>query len=222
MMQPPWWIATVSTGGTYATTSFTAPSWHSTQITNCFTDSTANYWPYHNRRKPYVDTESLTVCARALNSIRLGETAKIKLPDESVLHVEASGRYHIEDKDAKVTYRGNRVREFNCYINASDLLGEFIDFLGTLGVRQSEALNVPIELFINWLILRAAEKDQVDPPASVRVIGHPLLPSRRWTARCSVCKRFIPRRNVMQQLPFCGEPHMRLSAHRLWGSLTNG
>lgn len=54
-------------------------------------------------------------------------------------------------------------REFNRFINASDLLEEFIHYLGTLSVKKSEVMELPVELFIKWLIIRACEADGEEP-----------------------------------------------------------
>jgi hypothetical protein len=86
-----------------------------------------------------------------------GET--IDLPDGSKLVVDAAGNYHIEDKRAKVTYRANRLREFNPFVNASDLLAEFVRDLGTIGLPNDAIMRAPIDLFIHWLVVRAAEQD---------------------------------------------------------------
>lgn len=122
-----------------------------------------------------------------------GWRGEIALEDGARLIVEDS-KYRIEDKDAKVTYRANRVRQFNRYLNAGDLLQDFIADLGKAGARQSEILSVPIELFINWIILKAAEQDQ-DKPAEM------LRPRCRW------CGRYIARARLRAGITFCGEPH---------------
>lgn len=82
------------------------------------------------------------------------------LPDGSVLTVDPNGNYGINDESAKVIYQACRRREFNPYLNASDLLVAFVKEVGTIdGVNQDEVLRLPIEAFINWLVLQAATKD---------------------------------------------------------------
>lgn len=90
---------------------------------------------------------------------RLYPGQRVKMPDGSTIEVDNQGNYKILDEDAQVTYKGNRLREFNKYINASDLLEDFIKDLGVAGIKQGEVLGVPIEFFINWLIHKAAEQD---------------------------------------------------------------
>lgn len=85
---------------------------------------------------------------------------KVNLPDGAVIDIDDKGSYKINDKDAKVVYQASRVREFNPFINASDLLERFIADVGKIdGVDQSNVLRVPVEGFINWLIRQAAQKD---------------------------------------------------------------
>lgn len=119
---------------------------------------------------------------------------EILLPDGSKVVID-KGNFHVEDKAAQITYKANRVREFNRFLNASDLLQAFIADLGEAGARQSDVLAVPIELFINWLILKAAEQDHEPARGGI-------LPRCRW------CQRFISRARVQAGIMFCGEPHM--------------
>lgn len=93
-------------------------------------------------------------------------------------------------------------RILNKYLNAADLLEEFIKDLAPLGVRQGEVLEIPIELFINWLVVRAAEEDGHDAPDDI-----PALPSAKPSPRCKCCGRFIPRANLVHGLTFCNGEH---------------
>jgi hypothetical protein len=131
----------------------------------------------------------------------------IELPDGAKLIVDDLGNYRIEDRDAKVTYKANRVREFSPHLNASDMLAEFVKYVGGLGVRQSELLNLPIELFINWLVIEAAERDQDPIPADV------VHPTRHQAIRfaikpqCRTCGRFISHKYRDLKFPFCNVEH---------------
>jgi hypothetical protein len=78
-------------------------------------------------------------------------------------------------------------REFNRYINASDLMEEFIRFLGTQHVRQGEVMGLPLDLFIKWLIIRACEEDQEEPNVEL------VLPPRPAQPHCLGCGRFVKR-----------------------------
>tara|TARA_Y100000310_G_scaffold126272_1_gene125028 strand:+ start:2803 stop:3243 length:441 start_codon:yes stop_codon:yes gene_type:complete len=78
-------------------------------------------------------------------------------------------------------------REFNRYISASDLLEEFIRWLGDEGLRQRDVAGLPLEHFIKWLVIRACEEDQEEPNVEM-----PALPAPRMLHRCVGCGRFMP------------------------------
>lgn len=107
----------------------------------------------------------------------------IKLPDGTIVKVDDLGNFKIEDKDAKVVYQAQRMREFNPFVNASDLLSSFIRDVGALGITREELSKLPIPLFINWLVIKAAERDHDPIPDDVTPLAqHPmiqrLLPAR--------------------------------------------
>lgn len=131
----------------------------------------------------------------------------IELPDGAKLIIDAAGNYRIEDKDAKVTYKANRVREFSPHLNASDLLAQFVRYVGTLGVTQADVLRLPIELFINWLVIEAAERDQDPVPADVVPVESHLEIRRLRKPQCLHCGRFIPRLFTKHRFAFCGPEH---------------
>lgn len=143
--------------------------------------------------------------------VKDGTEKKITLPDGTVVEVESNGSYRIVDKDAKVIYRANKVRDFNRFLNVSDRLEEFIAFCGDQMVRKDEFLELPLNLFIKWLVIEAAKADQVDPPADVK-----LLPDlrRAITPRCTGCGRFLPRYATAKKLFFCAPPCFERHYHR--------
>lgn len=87
-------------------------------------------------------------------------------------------------------------RSFNRYVNASDLLEEFIGFVGAEGVSQGEVLGLPVDLFIKWLVIRACEEDAEVPPVTLQ------LPPRPAQPRCVGCGRWMRRGT---RLPLHGE-----------------
>jgi hypothetical protein len=136
--------------------------------------------------------------------LKQGEEKTIKLPDGTIIGVDKDGNFEIMDDNAEVIYKANRIREFNKFINASDLLEEFISFLGQYyNIKQSEVLNVPIELFINWIIIKAAEQDGDPTPSNVQIEGHPALPQKRHSYRCLNCGKFISKKLVELGVNFC-------------------
>jgi len=76
-------------------------------------------------------------------------------------------------------------REFNKYLNSSDLLEEFIKWLGTQGVKQREVMTIPLEIYIKWLVIRTCEEDN-EPPT----IEMPAL-SIYKQRRCLGCGQFM-------------------------------
>ena len=136
----------------------TVPTSSTATITNCnfyaTATSTANWT---NSTLTSADNVSYIVEQKKDNKLVPGSVHK--LPDGSNLVVDFNGNYEIVDYKAKVTYKSNNIREFNKFVNSSDVLEAFIRDAGKAGVKQKEVFNLPIELFINWLIVRAAEKD---------------------------------------------------------------
>lgn len=146
------------------------------------------------------------------------------LPDGSKLLLDDLGNYRVEDAYAKVVYKASCVREFNPYINASDLLEHFIEAVGVLdGVDQGEILRLPIEAFINWLILQAAKRDgdctrglptveqALPPPPRLSLPSPTTLPR----PRCAACGRFIRKAWAAARILFCSPEHMQLKLTRL-------
>lgn len=88
-------------------------------------------------------------------------------------------------------------KEFNKYINASDMLEEFIKFLGSENVRQEEAFQLPVDLFIKWLVVRACEADQEEPPEDVEIslkgglVARKQLSAPAKQPRCLGCQRYM-------------------------------
>lgn len=131
----------------------------------------------------------------------------IELPDGARLEVDELGNYRIEDKDAKVTYRANRIREFSPHLNASDLLAQFVRYVQGLGVRQDEVLALPIELFINWLVIEAAERDRDPAPEGVTPVARHVAIAAIRKPRCLHCGRFIPAEHRRHRFAFCDPAH---------------
>lgn len=129
------------------------------------------------------------------------------LPDKSELQIDDAGNWKVV-KDGGIQYRASNVRNFNKFLNASDLLEAFIQDCGALGVRQGEFLKIPIEAFINWLIFKAAEADGEPSPV-------PMLPAAKPVIdRCLYCKRFLPLRLIAASVNFCNGLHLTRFAQR--------
>lgn len=85
---------------------------------------------------------------------------------------------------------------FNKYVNGSDLMEEFIRYLGTEGVRKGEMMELPVELFIKWLIIRACEEDKEETDVVLK------LPAPKQQPRCLSCRRWMRQAQVL----LCGPP----------------
>ncbi len=129
-----------------------------------------------------------------------GTARTVHLPDGTLIEVAADGSFEIHDENATVIYRANRVRAFNAFLNASDKIEAFIGFCGEHGVRQDEMLDLPLRLFIGWLVIEAAKADnEPEPPVA-------LIPDLRKVAapRCHSCRRFISFAAKRAHVEFCG------------------
>lgn len=184
-----WVTLTPPVTGTMTTTA-TAP----TTLANAMMNSL-----YSSQHLSSMDSALVRETLRLMGDCYVGdgEPCTIHLPDGGILEVDADGSYRINDADAKVIYRANRVRDFNSFVNASDKLEDFIRFCGKHGVTQSEMIDIPIKHFIAWLIIEAAKADGEQEPAT----STPALPPPRST-RCR-CGRFMPRRLVERKIGFC-------------------
>ena len=155
-------------------------------------------------------SSSLTIDAapRIPDQIHRGEACSIRLPDGSVLHVAKSGNWHIDDTDAQTLYRGSAELDFNRFLNASDILEDFIKFVGGLGIKRRELMALPVSAFIQFLIVRAAQEDGEEAGMEAVVA---LLPSAPKRKRCACCGRFI--RASSRQM-FCSADHAAQAARR--------
>jgi len=149
-----------------------------------------------------------------VHDTQLRTDTEYELPDGSKLKLDDKGNYQIIDKDAKVVYQASRVRDFNQFLNASDLIEEYILELAPLGIRQDEVLQIKIEDFIHWLIHKAAEKDQDTPPADIPKLPDTAELSRKRLPRCGCCGRFIRRAWVSLGVQFCSPLHMARKLER--------
>jgi hypothetical protein len=176
-------------------------------------------------RRIQIGQELLEVGAEDTAALEIvpGQETILKLPDDTYIWLNDKGGYKIyHGKDGKITYKANTVREFNRFLNASDLLEQFIRDLGHVGVKQDEVLEIPVGLFINWLIIKSAEQDQEPIPKDVPSLKK-ALQSQRKGIKCKCCGKFISEDRVKLGLTFCNADHYssyekRLERHSSWQS----
>lgn len=144
---------------------------------------------------------------RSAVDIHPGWRGKVNLPDGSIIKIDRHGNYEVVDDQAVVRYKACRFREFNRYLNASDLLEEFIRDAGKLGVKQHQVVSGLFGAFLHWLIIRAAEADGDPIPEEILPLEQQpnLLPAPPTIPRCRRCGRFIEH---ARSLPFCSEAHL--------------
>lgn len=161
-------MTALGTGGgwcvpTMSTSSATTAGWYSPYIgvSNATTTGTTPLWIHQQiAQQQFVNSALHQQHADAAPQTRQLWAGEYVLPDGASLIIDTLGNYKVLDEHAKVVYRACRIREFNPYINASDLLEAFINEVGALdGVDQGDVLRLPIEAFINWIILQAAKRD---------------------------------------------------------------
>jgi hypothetical protein len=171
-------------------------------ITNSSSNATTANPVYHNTYVRPSEQRGLMNYAKDFSGV-------VELPDGAKLIFE-NGNYRIQDKDAKITYKANRNREFNKFLNASDLLEQFIDYLGSLKLTMNEVLQVPIETFIMWLIISAAEADKEDKPEQELLLLEHKVDELKTIRkpRCKCCGQFIHLARKRKGIEFCSGLHM--------------
>ncbi len=192
-------------GSTYATT--TASDWYtdstsSTAVTTydgTGSDSALVWYDGHGNRIYGTPPRTLIREVAKSEGVIKEPTGhlEIYLKDGTHIVIDREQNLRIRDENSKVIYKSNRVREFNRFINASDLLEEFIKEMGELGARQGDVLDTPINVFIHWLIYRAAKQDgdMVDPPKLT------------FVPQCKFCGRFISKTLAAKGFEFCSPDH---------------
>lgn len=155
--------------------------------------------------------ESLAFCS--FREIHLPEGANAKttltLPNNTVVTIHADDSITIDDSNEKRLYDAHPRYGFNPYLNCSDLLESFVGWCKDQNVSRGDFKNLPISLFILWIITEAAVKDG-DPADEV----YPLLTSavkehKHHTHRCRHCGKFLSKRFVDNGIHFCSTNHMQ-------------
>ncbi len=185
----------LQTWGSTGTTSM----WITGGTTSTVTTATGSYADAYN--ETYIDYNSLAIAALNAGTVKIAPGTKLecKLPDGSAISVKEDGSYEIKDIDAKIVYKANRLREFNTYINVSDRLGEFVKYCGEQNVTQDEMMDLPIKLFIGWIVLQAAKADREPEP------DIPLLEDFRKMQEpvCLHCAKEIKLSYRKRKIEFC-------------------
>lgn len=208
----------------------TASPW---AISNTVATATATSWTTWSDGDTDIHQISHPIIPAGNMQAKINVGCRISLPDGGVFVLEPSGAYRIEDKDARITYQANRIRDFNRYINASDLIEEFIGYLAGLGLTEQEILSVPINVFIAFLIVKASQVDgDTEPVRELQLLNEtkqrlslaraavPRLPApeaqselvrlpstRTLGPHCKWCGRFIRKARANVGFWFCTLEH---------------
>lgn len=204
------------------TTYFTTNTYNSSTTTTTGalipTNSTGNFFTNAGNLIVSSPSSLLSVASSVINrfnriKVQDNYECEIELPDGTIIKVDDTGNFVINDANSKVVYRGNNIREFNRFLNASDLLEQFIKDMGLVGVKQDEILNVSIGLFINWLIVRSAEQDGEEVPPDIKKVEY-----KKDKPRCKCCGRFLSNNRFKAGLLFCNSDHFEKYEHKLMES----
>jgi hypothetical protein len=85
------------------------------------------------------------------------------------------------------------------------MLEEFIKFISGIGkINKQEFFNLPVELFIQWLVIRAAEQDGEDADYTPVIKALPNPNRHKHSIRCKCCGKFM----INRELLFCSSEHM--------------
>ena len=172
--------------------------------TGCHPDyQKGNAYSWCDLEEAWYDGAAVSVTGRHI----LENNESYLLSDGSLLRIDCDGNYKIEDKDAKVTYKANNIRDFSPHINASDLIAKFVEYVGSLGIKRSEVLGLPLHLLISWLIIEAAERDGDQIPPEIKPVKDDPIFKSVVLPRCLECGRFVSRLSYRQRFPFCSIEH---------------
>jgi len=201
-----------STGATSATLTVSSSVYTSTAgLSNGVIVYSANSGRFGGRFGVGVNSISLSTLDKDAidNAWKMFVGAPLLLPDGTKILIDDKGNYIIEDKDAKIVRRGSNVREFNRFINASDQLEAFIKDLGVVGVTQGKVLKIPIEVFINWLVIKAAEQDQTSiPDGVVKLESQAIVRELTAKGRCLCCGKYLSQARIDKKVNFCSGDHL--------------
>lgn len=195
-------VSLISAGNNIASNTYIVKWTASTAGTTNSTNVICDYWDDSTAHWVSVASDELELPSHV---------RRVRLKDGSILHVDEKGNFHLDDKAAKVIYAAHRNKDFNPYVNAGELVGSFIDYIrqSIPGVKRSDIPTLPLELFVNWLVLEAAERDGDPAPSDVTPLPNSRLLVARIKPRCSLptCRRFIPRSAFGAGFNYCSPSH---------------
>lgn len=180
---------------------------------------------YINAREKVVDVlggnmalyESLAFCHFRDIKIPSGANTKATfvLPNDVKIHLFPDDHVEIDESDGTQLYKTKPIREFNKYLNASDLLEEFIIYCGQQRLTRHEFSELPISLFIYWLIVRSAESDGDPTDEVVPLLTNAVKERKLHRHRCKCCGKYLTKQYEDHGIGFCNSDHMDTYLQRL-------
>ena len=154
--------------------------------------------------------EGLVQGRTILDAWDLQRGCSLHLPDGAIVKVSWQGDIEVLDKNAKVLYKPPKERDFNPYLSSSDLVEEFIRYCAGVGITKKEFRDLPLNLFLYWLIVRAAERDK-EKADDVLLLLETSVRSVKEIAihRCRFCGRFLRPVFAKYGVNFCSPEHMQ-------------
>ena len=143
--------------------------------------------------------------ARLLLDAAPSEAFVFRLPNDVEVRIAKDGTVGIDDGQQKVLYEA-APRGFNKYLNASDVIEDFIRYLGKMNVRQGHVMKMPLGLFINWLVIESARADGDAADDLLPKLQTGVHEIKRPT--CLYCRRFISKSRHDRGVNFCSGSHL--------------
>ena len=81
------------------------------------------------------------------------------LPGGAVLKIAADNSYVIDDSNHKIVHKANPNPDFNEAFCVSEVLEQFMDYVAKLQLTKEQFMELPIRLFMLWLIIESCKKD---------------------------------------------------------------
>ena len=139
---------------------------HSLHLTDAVWDNFLyEQFPVHTLLHVFMDPQDMYNGMPSTITLEKGYDFKVVCPDGTVVQTNERGEAFVVQPGANPP---RRRRDFeggpNQYLTASDLLGEFIEMLGQRGVLQGDILEIPVGLFVHWLVIEAAKADDEPVP----------------------------------------------------------
>ena len=134
--------------------------------------------------------------------------AKFVLPDGTTIRINHDDTITVDDSNAKILYKSNPVRDFNPYLNTSDMLEDFIHWCAEQKITKDDFSTLPVSLFICWLVVKAAEADGEELADVTPMLTSAVRERKLHNHRCRCCGRFLSKKYESHQISFCSPEHM--------------